>query len=115
MILLFLFFIFFLQIVDACIRLCQVEPTAGILVGHSEALKDPDTVCQYVYNRSNFKNFTIGPGTYNHTEDDLWSGLVPSECVICFVASEAYSGSLSRNPFHYDHFNVSYISLTVGG
>ena len=32
-----------------------------------------------------------------------------------FVKNSAFNGALKQNPFHFDHFNLSYLSLNVDG
>lgn len=43
----------------------------------------------------------------------MFSNNVPSRVVIGFVSSLAFNGKITLNPFHFNHFNISSLSLSV--
>lgn len=40
---------------------------------------------------------------------------LPQRLVIGFVENRAFNGDYSRNAFHFQHFNLNYLSLSVDG
>lgn len=57
------------------------------------------------------------PGIYTltviPTETDLFNGLVPQCIIFGMVRNDAFSGSLTRNPFNFHLFGLDAIRLTV--
>ena len=57
----------------------------------------------------------IPRGVLNHIETDPFNGLT-SQCIIfVMVQNDAYNGSLARNPFNFQLFDVNALRLTVNG
>ena len=57
----------------------------------------------------------IPSGVLNHTETDLFNGLIP-QCIIFGIAwNDAYNGSLARNPFNFQLFDLNAVRVTVNG
>ena len=54
-------------------------------------------------------------GVLNHTETDLFNGLIPQCIIFGMVRNDAYSGSLARNPFNFQLFDVNAVRLTANG
>ena len=54
-------------------------------------------------------------GVLNHTETDLFNGLIPQCIIFGMVRNDAYNGSLARNPFNFQLFDVNAVRLTVNG
>ena len=101
-----------MQVKNAAMRLCAIEPSSGILTGHAAALADK--VALYPYTRNHFSSFSLNSGTLVVEEDDIFAGLVPSEMIICLTSAAGYSGDLKKNPLCYPHCGCSYMAFTVG-
>ena len=99
------------QITDAYLNICTVEVSPGILVGHAAGLEHSPAV--YPFFQSKLKTFDIAEGLYSYTVDDIFQGDVPSDIIIGLVSAEGYSGKYNRNPFNFQHFNVSYCGFLV--
>ena len=52
---------------------------------------------------------------YGDTLEDIYQGQVPSRLVVGFVESKSYNGSFSKNPFHFQNFNLGKIGFYVDG
>ena len=55
----------------------------------------------YNYPISTFKVFNIPQSNMSFSTDDVYSGLLPTKMIICFVDATAFSGSLGSNPFYF--------------
>ena len=61
------------------------------------------------------KNFTIPQGHATHDIDGLFLGQLPYVVTLGFVNNLAFTGSYTRNPFDFQTFGLSHISLNVDG
>ena len=51
----------------------------------------------------------------NHTETDLFNGLIPQFPIFGLVRNDAYNGHLAHNPFNFQLFDLQDVRLTVNG
>ena len=51
----------------------------------------------------------IPSGVLNHTETDLVNGLIPQCIIFGMERNDAYNGSLARNPFNFQLFDLPYL------
>ena len=51
----------------------------------------------------------------NHTETDLFNGLIPQCLIFGLVRNDAYNGHLAHNPFNFQLFDLQDLRLTVNG
>lgn len=58
---------------------------------------------------------TIPAGVTQHAVNELFHGDLPSKVVLCIVDHAALSGDYTKNPFNFQHFNISEISLKNSG
>ena len=101
------------RIEDAFLRLCKMKVNPAILVAHSKMLKT--VTANYPFIRSETKCFTIARGQSNFSWDHINSSYLPKFVIVTFIESEAILGSLKKNPFNMEHFNLRQISLHVNG
>lgn len=102
-----------INIVDAKLKLKHIKLSPGAFIGHQEALTKVNAL--YPYYRSDLKTFNINAGQYSFSADDLYFGLTPSQLIVTLVSSDAYSGSLSKNPFNFKNFNCVYAGFFING
>ena len=57
----------------------------------------------------------IPSGVLNHTDTDLFNGLIPQCIILGMVQNDAYNGSLARNPFNFQLFDLNAVRVTVNG
>ena len=101
------------EIQDAILKVCYVKVNAGVLIGHSEALKKSPAI--YPYHRSDVKVFNIANGSYNFSADDIFQGEIPSRVIVALTSGAAYSGSYTKNPFNFHHHNANFVGFYVDG
>ena len=61
------------------------------------------------------KEFTIPSGGKSFTENNLWDGVLPTKVAFGLVLNTAHVGSYKENPFNYQNFDVSNVSLRENG
>ena len=61
------------------------------------------------------KKYTIPSGLSSANQPNIVHGKLPRQIVIGFVKADALNGSYSLNPFHFDHFDCSFVALRVNG
>ncbi|XP_053386485.1 uncharacterized protein F54H12.2-like [Mercenaria mercenaria] len=101
------------QIHDAYLRLCKMKLNPAILLAHSKMLKTV-TAC-YPFIRTETKCANIARGQSTFSWDHINSSYLPKFVIVAFVESESVLGSLKKNPFNMEHFDVRQLSLLVNG
>ena len=49
------------------------------------------------------------------TEENLFSGQLPTQIVISVVDNDAYSGVIQKSPFNFKHNNINFITIYRDG
>lgn len=58
----------------------------------------------------------LGKGTLNFSCNQVFQDECPNKVIVCFLCSEATStGSLTENPWNFQNYDLSQISLSVDG
>ena len=101
------------KLTDAYLKIRKVKVNPSISVAHEIALKKGPAI--YPIRRVEFKSFIVPAGNRSLRKDNLFNGMVPKTVVFGLVESEAFNGALKKNPYNFQHFNVSSIGITVNG
>lgn len=101
------------QINNAVLHVRRVKLSPTVLTAHTKALENG--TAKYPIKRIETKVFTVTRGNNVVNNNNLFQGQLPNRVFIGFVNSEAYNGLITKNPFHFDHFNINSIDLTVIG
>ena len=59
------------------------------------------------------KPISISKNSRNFYRENLCSGALPSRIIFGLVDSEAFNGKDSKNPFNFQHFNLSSVQFQV--
>ncbi len=100
-------------LLDVKLMLRQVEVSSAVQLAHERALQDANA--KYPIRRVICKSYNIGNGVRTHKEENLFTGQLPKRIVIGMVTNEAYSGSITTNPYKFEPFGVQEINLSVDG
>ena len=73
------------------------------------------TPALYPIRRVECKALTIPKGLPNIRQDNIFSGLVPTSFVFGLVDANSYTGGYVKNPYNFQHFKVTRVSLSVNG
>jgi len=67
----------------------------------------------YPVKRTEIKSICLQTGSLGSTGDVLFNGILPDILTIGFVSTKALTGALDKNPFNFEHFNLTNIAITV--
>ena len=101
------------KLVEAYLKIRKVKVSPSISLAHEVALKKGPAI--YPIRRVECKSFIIPAGNPSLRKDNLFNGLVPKSFVFGLVESAAFNGAYKKNPYNFQHFNVSFIGITVNG
>jgi hypothetical protein len=93
------------QILHASFKLCLQKPNAGVLMNNSKLLANGTAM--YLYVSTSCKIASLYNGEYSHSESNLFQGDAPSQLIIGFVSSEAFSGNYKKSPFNFQPFDCN--------
>lgn len=100
-----------LEIIDANLFVRKVKINPSILIAHTKALAV--STAKYPITRVEIKTVTISRDIQSKTIDNLYLGQLPKRCIVGFVESAAFNGSIAHNPYNFQHFNHNYLALYV--
>ena len=69
--------------------------------------------CQYPFNKSVVKSFTLSKGLQTVTLNDVFTRSCPDRIYMCMVESDSFVGSFIKNPFFFQHMNLSELGFFV--
>lgn len=65
--------------------------------------------------RSEMTSLTLPQGIMQYTKENLSRGPLPKRVFIALVDAKGYAGDFSKDPYNFQHFNVSEIALFENG
>ena len=105
-----------LQIVSSTLRVRTVHVADSTKLDHVNTMTGQKALpAIYTLTRTPTHARIIPRGVLNHTETDLFNGLIPQCIIIGMVRNDAYNGNLGRNPFNFQLFDLNAVRLTVNG
>ena len=81
----------------------------SVINGHSMGLKKQNAIYPELYD--DITTFTIPKGQSSFTKDRLFPDQAPKLLVVAMTENAAFNGSLTKNPFHFQHFNLKRLAL----
>ena len=67
----------------------------------------------YPYIRSRIQTYSIPAGSFLFREDNNFQGEKPQKIIVGLVSSSSYAGSYEKNPYNFQHKNISQIGLYI--
>ena len=108
-----------LQIMSSTLRVRTVRVADSTKLEHLQIMQGQKgraaLPAVYTLTRTSTHVKVITRGVLNHTETDLFNGLIPQCPIFGMVRNDAYNGNLARNPFNFQLFDVQVVRLTVNG
>ena len=89
------------------------EISSSLQLAHQKMLQTSNY--KIPYNRVLTKTLTLAKGLTYFEQDNLYSGQLPDLILLAMVADHDMAGGYQKNPFHFQHFNMSYLALKVNG
>lgn len=78
------------------------------------AILEKSTI-KYPIKRVELKSFTINSGLRAKTIDNVSLGALPKKIVFGFIKSNAFNGDYTMNPFNFEHFKLTKVSVSIDG
>ena len=91
------------------IRHFNISPK--FLLGHDAGLRTGNA--KYFYRRAEIKPFTISANQQSHTLNNISNGVIPTFLLFTMVPNANFVGTVTTNPFHFVHNDLSYFALYV--
>jgi hypothetical protein len=99
--------------IDAFIEVHRSKVYEPIVAAHGAALKI--SPAKYPVNRFEVKQFTIPKGSIDSYVDHAITGQLPRRIYVALVSNSAFHGTLTSDPFKFQHFNLNYICAFYNG
>ena len=91
----------------------KVKLSPLVFLAHAKALENG--TAKYPIRRVVCKTITVPQGFRDISHEKLFSGQLLTRVVVGLVTNEAFNRHRERNPFNFQHFNVTEISLYLDG
>lgn len=96
---------------DTFLRVRRVKIAPSIMVDHAMALEK--TTAKYPIKRVVIKQFTLPYAASKATISGVHTGIMPSRVVVGFLDNQAYTGTLTTNPFNFQHLDIKHLTLKL--
>ena len=100
-------------IVDAILYVTKIELTPSVFNAINTVLNDKNA--QYAITRTTPKVFTVPRGQQNQHIDNAFLGEIPKRITVCMMDNDSYNGNYKRNPFNFQHYNLTQMGISVNG
>ena len=101
------------QLTDVVLKVRKVKVDQSVSDGVERMLKQ--TPALYPIRRVECKILTIPANLPNTRQDNIFSGIIPNSFVVGLVHVDASTGEYGKNPYNFQHFGVTSVSLTANG
>ena len=101
------------QLTDVVLKVRKVKVDQSVSDGVERILKQ--TPALYPIRRVECKILTIPANLPNVRQDNIFSGIIPNSFVFGLVHVDASTGEYGKNPYNFQHFGVTSVSLTANG
>jgi hypothetical protein len=104
---------FKVNIKKAILTVRKVKVNPKIMLAHAAVLEK--TTLKYPIKRAETKVMTITQGIRSKTLDNVSLGTLPKRIVFGFVEGSSFSGEFKKNPFNFQTFGLSKVSVSIDG
>jgi hypothetical protein len=101
------------KIVSASMRIRKVKINPSVYMAHTKALENG--TAKYPIKRVICKTFTVPAGYLDFIQEKLFSGQLPTRLIIGCVDNKAFNGDYKLNPFNFQHFSATELSVYLDG
>ena len=102
-----------ITIVDAIFYVKKIELTPSVFNAINTVLNDKNA--QYAITRTTPKVFTVPRGQQSQHIDNAFLGEIPKRIAVCMMDNDSYNGNYKKNPFNFQHYNLTQIGISVNG
>lgn len=104
---------FKLELVDATLKACHVRLPNEELIRQTELFAKSPAV--YDFRRSDIKCYQIAQGSFSAQFENVYNNNLPSEIILAFIDSSAYSGDFQKDPFDFKHCSIKHLEVSIDG
>ena len=99
--------------VDAILYVKKIELTPSVVNAINTVFNDINA--QYAIRRTTPKVFTVPREQQSQHIDNAFLGEIPKRIAICMMDNDSYNGNYKKNPFNFQHYNLTQIGTSVNG
>lgn len=99
------------SISDVSLVVRKVRLASSVRLAHERVLAKYNA--KYPINRVLTNVYSIAQGSMNWVKDGLFHGQIPNRVFVATVDATAFNGALSKNPYNFNHNNISSINFYV--
>ena len=100
-------------IVGAILCVKKIELTPSVFNAINTVLNEKNA--QYAITRTTPKVFTVPKGQQSQHMDNAFLGEILKGTAICMMDNDSYNGNYKKNPFNFQHYNLTQIRISVNG
>ena len=104
---------FKVKILDCKLYVRKVKISPSVFIAHNKALEGGNA--KYPIRRAVCKTYTIPTGNLDHTQENLFTGQLPTRLVIGCVDNDAFNGRYSKNPYNFKHYDLRQLKVYLDG
>lgn len=101
-----------LKLVDVALTVGFIKVHPALLMDHSKMLS-AEKPAVYPFTRTEIKVFSISASLADLTVQNPFNDKIPKKLIIGLLDSLAYGGSNKKNPFNFQHFDLTDISFEI--
>ena len=102
-----------IPIVDAIFYVKKIQLTLSVFNVINTILNDKNA--QYAITRTTPKVFSVPRGQQSQHIDNAFLGEIPKRIAVCMMDNDSYNGNYKKNPFNFQHYNLTQIGISVNG
>ena len=102
-----------IKIVNAVMRIRKVKVSSSVYLAHANVLES--STAKYPIKRVICKTFTVSSGYLDFIQEKLFSGQLPTRLIIGCLDNKAFNGDYKTNPFNFQHFSATELSVFLDG
>ena len=99
------------SISDVSLVVRKVRLASSVRLAHERVLAKHNA--KYPINRVLTNVYSIAQGSMNWVKDGLFHGQIPNRVFVGAVDATAFNGSATKNPYNFNHSNISCINFYV--
>lgn len=104
---------FKVEISDLYLNVRKVKIAPEVILAQAMALEKGNA--KYYMDRIVVEAKSIKKESVEHTFENISKGPIPKRLIIGLVDTLAFSGKNNKNPFNFQHFNISEINIAIDG
>lgn len=101
------------KITEATLYIKHLHINPKILLAHNTVLEQVNA--KYYFDRVAVKTFTIPANLSTISIDNAINGILPTFLLFTMLEADSYNGNYEKNPYNFQHFNISSFNLLVNG